>query len=257
MKSLLRKPLEGYKGRIIGCAPGTHAGIVAIISRHVKPRGAVLDIGAHSGALLLKLKELGFSDLTGSDLDPTRFDLPGAEFTRLELNEPFSHYFDKKFQLITATDVIEHLDSPRAFLTEVHNLLEEDGWLAISLPNVASWQGRIKFLLKGELWGFGKKNYRIQRHISPITFEQMVMMMQELGFGVMEMGTAGSFSTTTMKILTFPLWCFTIFLGGPSPLGESGIFLAQKTAPDLNLKLPTHYQNRWKGIPDRIGLKSD
>jgi hypothetical protein len=49
-------------------------------------------------------------------------------------------------------------------------MLSDDGWLAISLPNVASWQGRVKFALKGELWGFGEKNYRAQRHISPITF---------------------------------------------------------------------------------------
>src|SRR5262249_36528505 len=157
---------------IIGCAPGTHAGLSSMISRHVVPQGAVLDIGAHSGALLLRLRDLSFSRFTGTDLDPTRFDVPGAEFKRLELNEPFSHRFDTKFQLVTATDVIEHLDSPRAFLKEVHALLEEDGWLAVSLPNVASWQGRIKFLLKGELWGFGEKNYRWQRHISPITFEQ-------------------------------------------------------------------------------------
>src|SRR5258708_23446131 len=88
------------------------------------------------------------------------------------------------------------------FLTEIHSLLEEDGWLAISLPNVASWQGRIKFVLKGELWGFGEKNYRSQRHISPITGEQMVMMMQELGFSVVSKGSAGSFSTPHIKTPT-------------------------------------------------------
>ena len=61
---------------------------------------------------------------------------------------------------MTATEVIEHLDSPRDFLKQIHAILDDDGWLAISLPNVASWQGRIKFLLKGELWGFGERNYR-------------------------------------------------------------------------------------------------
>jgi SAM-dependent methyltransferase len=248
--------MESYKGRIVGCAPGTHAAIVAMISRHLTPRGAAIDIGAHSGALLLRLKDLGFMDLTGTDLDPTRFDVPGAEFKRLELNLPFSCQFDKKFQLITATDIIEHLDSPRAFLKEIHSLLEEDGWLAVSLPNVASWQGRIKFLLKGELWGFGEKNYRSQRHISPITGEQMVMMMRELGFRVVEMGSAGSFSTTVMKALTFPIWSLSASLGGMSTLGESAIFLARRAAPDAELALPTHYRNRWKGIPDQIGLET-
>lgn len=258
MRRFFRRPLESYKGRIIGCAPGTHAGVAAMISRHLTGiPGAYLDIGTHSGALPLRLKDdLGLSDITGADLDPTRFDVPGAEFKRLELNEPFSHRFDKKFQLITATEVIEHLDSPRAFLKEVHSLLEDDGLLAVSLPNVAAWQGRIKFLLKGELWGFGEKNYRLQRHISPITGEQMVMMMRELGFNVVDKGSAGSFSTTAMKVLTFPIWAPSALLSGISTLGEAAIFLARKSAPDEKLKLPTHYENRWQGIPDRIGLEA-
>ena len=257
MRALFRKPLEKYKGRIVGCAPGTHAAIVSMISRHVASRGPALDIGAHSGALLVRLQELGFANLTGADLDPTRFDLPGAEFHRVELNKPFSHCFTKKFHLITATDVIEHLDNPRAFLKEVHSLLEEQGWLALSLPNVASWQGRIKFLLRGELWGFGEKNYRAQRHISPITFEQMQMMMGELGFKLVESSSAGSFSSAIAKVLTFPLWGLSTLLGGISTLGECAVFLARKATPDAELSLPTHYRSRWKGIPDRIGLEQD
>jgi SAM-dependent methyltransferase len=254
MAGLLRKPMETYQGRHIGCAPGTHAGLASMIAKHVVGRGPVLDIGAHSGALLLRLKALGFQDLVGADLDPTRFDLPGADFRKLELNGPFASDFDQKFQLITATDVIEHLDSPRLFLKEVHALLEDNGWVAISLPNVASWQGRIKFALKGELWGFGERNYRTQRHISPITFEQMVMMMGEIGFRVVAMGAAGSFATPLMKALTFPIWGPCALACGKRTLGESAIFLAQRTDPDPELKFPTHYRNRWKGVPDRIGL---
>jgi len=124
-----------------------------------------MDIGAHAGALLLRLSDAGFTDLMGTDLDTTRFDVPGSSFKRLELNQLFSKEFDRKFKLITCTDVIEHLDSPRNFPSEARNLLEEDCFLAISLPNVVCWEGRVKFVLNGEHWGFGEKNYRLQRHI--------------------------------------------------------------------------------------------
>lgn len=190
---------------------------------------SVLDIGAHSGALLLRLQELGFSDLSGTDLDPTRFDVPGATFKRLELNRPFADAFDRKFQLITATEVIEHLDGPRNFIKEAHKLLEDDGWLALSLPNVAARQGRIKFLLQGELWGFGEKNYRKQRHISPITCEQMAMMLDELGFKLVAAGAAGLFSTRLFSFLTSPLWLPAMALGGDA-LGEAAIYLAACSA---------------------------
>ncbi len=253
---LFKKPLGSFKGRHIGCAPGTHTAIASMVSRHLTSRGAVLDIGAHSGALLLRLKDLGFVELVGTDLDSTRFDVPGAEFKCLELNQAFACHFGRKFQLVTATDVIEHLDSPRNFLREVHALLEEDGWLVISLPNVASWEGRLRFLLDGELWQFAESNYRDQRHISPITSEQMVMMMQELGFRVVEMGSAGSFSTWLRKTLTFPIWALSTALRGISTTGASALFLAQKTAPDPELTQPTHYRDRWKGLPNSIGLEA-
>src|SRR5262245_58527075 len=252
--NFLRRPMEDYKGRQIGCAPGTHAALAEMILKHVKPEGAVVDIGTHSGALLLRLKDAGFSDLTGTDLDPTRFDVPGAEFKRLELNEPFARAFQKKFRLVTSTDVIEHLDSPRNFLEQVYTMLEDGGWLAVSLPNIASWQGRLKFLLKGELWGFGMKNYVSQRHISPITAEQMTMMMKEIGFDLVASGSAGSFSTPLMKIITAPAWMLARFLPGLSPLGECAIYLARKVKPDTELKQPLHYRQRWQGIPDNIGL---
>ena len=250
----LRIPMESYKGRHIGCAPGTHAALVEMIRKHVQPDGAVIDIGTHSGALLLRLKDAGFSDLTGTDLDPTRFDVPDAEFKRLELNAPFSAEFSKKFKLVVSTDVIEHLDSPRNFLTEAYKMLGDDGWIAISLPNVASWQGRLKFLLKGELWGFGTKNYIYQRHISPITGEQMAMMMKEVGFDLVESGSAGSFSTPLMNALSLPVRLAFRAASGLSPEGECAVFLARKVAPDLDLKQPLHYRQRWQGVADDIGI---
>lgn len=255
--SRFRKPMENYKGRHIGCAPGTHAALTEMIVRHVRPCAGVLDIGAHSGALLCRLQDAGFSDLTGADLDDTRFDVPGGKFERLELNQPFAQQLQRKFRLITSTDVIEHLDSPRDFLINARQLLEDDGWLAISLPNVAFWEGRAKFLLRGELWGFGEKNYRSQRHISPVTTEQMVLMMQEVGLRVMECGTGGSFATPLRVAATFPLWAPVRLLGGPWAFGESALYLAQKTDPDPDLKRPTDYRDRWRGIPDRIGIDAE
>ena len=251
---LLVKPLEQYQGLVCGLAPGTHARVVQMICRHVKVRSGVLDFGAAAGALLLRLRDAGFTDLTGTDLDPTRFILPDAKFMRLELNQSFSKEFDRKFNLITCTDVIEHLDSPRNFLNEARTLLEDDGFLALSLPNVAHFEGRCKFLLKGELWGFGKTNYLMQRHISPLTIEMLEMVTREIGYRIVEIGTAGSFATNLRKILTFPISSVLRLIGGPSAIGACLICLFQKGEPEDELKIPTHYKSRWKGIPDSIGL---
>lgn len=73
---LMRRRMEDYSGMHVGCAPGTHAGLVEVVLKHVPQRTGVLDIGPHSGALLLRLREnAGFSDLHAADLDATVFKL--------------------------------------------------------------------------------------------------------------------------------------------------------------------------------------
>jgi SAM-dependent methyltransferase len=249
-RRLLRSPMENYKGLSIGNAPGTHAALVDMIKRHLTPCSGVLDIGAHAGALLSRLQDQGFKDLTGTDLDTTYFSLPGANFLQLELNQPFSEKFARKFNLITCTDVIEHLDSPRSFLTQARALLEDGGYLALSWPNVAFWEGRCKFMLTGELWGFGEKNYRLQRHISPITCDHMRLMAQEVGFATVESGAGGGFSTPLRKVVTIPIWVPLRLFAGATVLGESTLFLLKKSDPDPELKVPIHYRKRWRGIKE-------
>jgi SAM-dependent methyltransferase len=47
------------------------------------------------------------------------------------------------FDLVTAWHVIEHLDDPRASLSELRQHLADDGRLLVCVPNVDSWQSRV------------------------------------------------------------------------------------------------------------------
>lgn len=252
----LRRPLEAYRGRICACAPGTHASLVEAIRARVPTSGNVLDIGAHAGALLLRLQDAGYARLTGTDLDTTRFDVPGAAFRRLELNRSFAEDFAERFDLITCTDVIEHLDSPRSFVAECRKMLADDGRLALSMPNVAFWEGRIKFLLRGELWGFGARNYRTQRHISPLTADQLRLMLQESGYEVELLTTTGSFATRLRNVLFAPLIGLFRLIGGRHAIGECLIVVARRATPVEDLRRPEHYRKRWAGEADGIGLEA-
>lgn len=252
--SRLRKSMEEYGGLHIGCAPGTHLALANEIFKHTAERSGLLDIGAHSGALLARFRDNGFSDLMGIDLDETRFSIKGAKFLRIDLNRDFAEEVGRDFSVITATDVIEHLDNPRHFLTELWKIMRKDGLLGLSFPNIAFWEGRIKFMLRGEHWGFGEKNYRKQRHISPMTHDQSRLMLSELGFNVVAQFTAGSFATPLRNALFAPLWMPLRAIGGPAALGESTIIIARKSDRDVSLKVPEHYKSRWEGRPDRIGL---
>lgn len=245
MTKLWRLPLQEYKGRTMGCAPGTHEAAVDLVLRHVGQRRGVLDLGARSGALLARLKDNGFSDLSAIDLDRHLFDLDDVALQIFDLNEEFASIFDRKFNLITCSEVMEHLDSPRSFAHNAHALLEDYGYLPITVPNIANWRGRIKFMLYGEHWGFGHKHHLNARHISPTTFEEITTTFEELGFRLVAETTAGDFDGPLRKAVTFPLRAALRMVGGRRCEGDSAVYLFAKDRPNEVLKRPTWYIEEW------------
>jgi len=250
--SWYRRPMEHYNGRHIGCAPGTHLKLFNL-AESFKPAkdGGVIDLGGHSGALLERFRDGGYSNLMLADLDETRYQ--GISFAKVDLNGDFPNEIFKvsprRYALVTATDVIEHLDSPREFLTKARKLVTDDGYIALSLPNIGCIQGRIKFVLKAELWGFGAKNYILQRHISPVTKEQMELLMREIGWQLVACTAAGSFFRPWIQALLWPIRRYWPWL-----IGESAIYIARKVEPDSSLRVGEHYKDRWEGRPDNIGI---
>lgn len=63
--------------------------------------------------------------------------------------------FARRFKLVIALEVIEHLDDPKKLLAEIDGILLEDGYLIISTPNKFSMEGingKIKSVLTGKQW---------------------------------------------------------------------------------------------------------
>lgn len=241
-----RKPQDYYKNMIIGCTPGVHEEAVARILRHTSARSGVLDCGCRSGALLSRLRDAGFDDLHGLDLDTEIFVPTDIPVTLQDLNQDFDRNIDRKFNLITCSDVMEHLNSPRDFMRRARNLLEDDGHLLITVPNIAFWVGRVKFALTGEHWGYGEKFYRCARHVSPTTLEETTCMLREVGYDVVSWSTAGSFFGPLKAVATAPAAAAFRLLGGPTTRGECLVVLARKAAPDMSLAQPTLYHEAWR-----------
>ncbi len=52
-------------------------------------------------------------------------------------------YGDEKFDVVTMTDLIEHILSPKSFLKEVNRVLKKNGVLLLTTPNFDSFTRRL------------------------------------------------------------------------------------------------------------------
>ena len=210
------------------CAPGTHEAAAEIILRHVPRHAKTLDLASGTGAFLARLRNLGFGDLSAVELNVEGFRLDGITPQPVDLNTSFGEALPRNFGLVTAIEIIEHLDCPRSFLRNVRTLLVDGGYLLLTTPNVAHWLGRVRFVLSGELRQFQRRDYDYQRHISPITDIQMRLMFEEIGFEVIESATAGTFFGAAKQALFAPVTALARAMWGRNATGDVAIYLARR-----------------------------
>jgi SAM-dependent methyltransferase len=155
--------------RLVRALPGTHELVVETALRYVSPGGRALELGAGSGALAERLQTAGLR-VTAADI--TNYFELGTEFVQLDLNNPnFERALSSDFDLVTAVEVIEHLENPTAFLRSIHRLLKPDGIAILTTPNVQNVPARLKFLLRGEVRAMDKF---APEHITPIHLDLFV-----------------------------------------------------------------------------------
>jgi len=101
--------------------------------KYVKRNEPVLDIGAFASEIPIVLHRLGFSDLSGVDLNPAVTKMPYADKIRYSVSDflktPFA---SDSFSLITAISVIEHGFSPKELFREIARLLKPAGYFVAS-----------------------------------------------------------------------------------------------------------------------------
>jgi SAM-dependent methyltransferase len=107
------------------------------------PDAPVLDVGTSSGTNLIMLRDLGFTRVTGLDASPeavhwcAQRQLPPVILGDIA-GMPFA---DGAFQLVTATDVLEHVPDEAPALAEISRVLAPGGHVLISVPAFPSLWG--------------------------------------------------------------------------------------------------------------------
>lgn len=212
--------------RFVRALPGTHERVVETALRYASPGARALELGAGSGALAERLQAAEFS-VTAADIE-NNFEL-GTEFLQLDLNDPnFERALSSEFDLITAVEVIEHLENPTAFLRSICKLLKPNGSAILTTPNVENVPARLKFLVRGEVRAMDKF---APEHITPIHLDLFVRkIIPPSGLALAEhfVHPKNDFPLTARRYFVPFLRLLVPLMRGPALTGDCHFFVLKR-----------------------------
>jgi ubiquinone/menaquinone biosynthesis C-methylase UbiE len=103
------------------------------LENNVKKKEPILDIGCYASEVIVALHKLGYSNLTGADLNPNLQKMPYQNDIHYEITD-FMHtkFEDASFRAITSISVIEHGFDEQSLLKEMSRLLRPGGYFIAS-----------------------------------------------------------------------------------------------------------------------------
>jgi methionine biosynthesis protein MetW len=176
----------GYTLNIRGV--GTHQ----LITRWVRPKSHVLDVGCASGYLMRLLRDTRGCTCVGIESGaaaaeaeregfPVVQGLAPAAFDAARRHGPFDH--------VVLADVLEHTAEPEPILRAVADLLAPGGSVLVSLPNIAYLRARLR-LLRGD-WTYDESGIFDRTHLRFFTVTSARQLLLQAGLEVERDGFVG------------------------------------------------------------------
>lgn len=119
-----------------------------LLTPYIKEGVSILDIGCYTADLLEVLPKV--VDYYGIDTDEEALEIArerGAKVFRADLETQNIAVFNRKFDIIITSELLEHLKDPEKLLLQINDLLKENGVLLVSLPNECTIYHRFKAII--------------------------------------------------------------------------------------------------------------
>ncbi len=147
-----------------------------------------LDIGSGKGTLIKLLRKNLAIQSTACDYTDELMSEVDINVDRVNLNYEKLPYPNDSFDIITCTEVIEHLEHYRETIQEAHRVCKKGGTFVVSTPNILNLKSRIRFLFFGFYNLFGPLHFRESKlyssggHITPIGMFYLIHSLVDAGF---------------------------------------------------------------------------
>ncbi len=198
-----------------------------VLARYARPGVRAADLGAGPGAMAARLRSLG-CDVVAVDRDSKGFE---AQVPHISLDFDQTDFASQigaaSFGLVTAIEVIEHVESPIGFLRNIGNLISPGGVAVLATPNVDSLPAPSKFLLKGKIRTMDEHSE--PTHISPVFFDLLQrQFLPRAGLRLREhLVFPPNGYQLTRKPIAWAMRFASIAFSGNALLGDNHIFVVE------------------------------
>ena len=171
-----------YEIEIDMSSNSTHATVVRLVGSGKR----VLELGCATGHMSRVLQERG-CQIVAIEMDALAADRASAYCERVIIGDLDQMNLDRElgddlFDVVVAADVLEHLKYPAAALRGVKNFLKPEGYVVVSLPNVAHLSIRLA-ILAGR-FPYAETGLLDRTHLRFFTRESAEKLFDDAGFAI-------------------------------------------------------------------------
>jgi SAM-dependent methyltransferase len=158
----------------------------AFLSRELGSSDRVLDLGSGAGEFTAEIDRQGHevigAEVAQAAIDRARRRYPDLEFSLVPFDGPLP-FADNAFDLVWASEVIEHVADTARWLSEVRRVLTPRGRVLITTPS----HGRLRLLLHG----IEPYSDPLGDHLHLYTRASLMALLREFDFDAIEVRAAG------------------------------------------------------------------
>ena len=145
----------------------------------VEKNKRVLDVACASGYLATFFKQKGCS-VDGVDIDSEYIDEAKKYCDNAYVLDISKEKIDGKYDVIILGDILEHLSNSENVLSNLKNNLNKDGYIIVSVPNIANIYPRLKIFFGN--FDYEEKGIFDKTHVKFFTRKSFKNLIKDSGF---------------------------------------------------------------------------
>jgi 2-polyprenyl-3-methyl-5-hydroxy-6-metoxy-1,4-benzoquinol methylase len=155
--------------------------VSCLIRDHRRGRGGtLLDVGCGTGAVWNVLRDC-FEFYIGADIIRYEGFPAEGEFHLVDIDRSPLRVPSQTVDVVTAIEIIEHLENPRAFVRELVRVLKSGGYLFITTPNQLSFLSKLTLVAKNQFNAFQEAPGLYPAHLTALLEVDLLRIARECG----------------------------------------------------------------------------